>query len=141
MGGRPRKIVEISTSKNGKQKCLNRKFERDELAVGAPSWLSETAAAEYNRVVVAAKKINRFSNLDMVFLTIYADSYDKYVEASKKIKEYGMTIEYKEQMHSSPFFMVMNQMATQIMECSAKLGLAVTDRLKLMVPTKESPLQ
>lgn len=144
MGGRPRKVVEISTGKIGKQKRLNRKIQeenikldRKALEVGAPYWLSEDAAAEFNRVVAEAKKINLFDNLDMAFIAIYADCYNKYVIATRKIKEYGMTIEVKGQLHPSPYFLIADKMATQIMKCSAKLGLSVTDRLRLIVPTKE----
>ena len=144
MGGRPRKVVEISTGKIGKQKRLNReiqeeniKLDRNELEAGAPPWLSDGAAKEFNRVVAEAKKINLFDNLDMAFLAIYADCYDKYVIASRKIKECGMTIEVKGNLRPSPFFLIADKMATQIMKCSAKLGLAVTDRLRLIVPTKE----
>lgn len=144
MAGRPRKVVEISTGKIGKQKRLNRKIQeenikldRKALEAGAPAWLSDGAKEEFNRVVAEAKKINLFDNLDMAVLAIYADCYDKYVKASSKLKEFGMTIEVKGNLQPSPFFMIMDKMATQVMKCSTKLGLAVTDRLKLIVPTKE----
>ena len=144
MAGRPRKIVDISTGKIGKQNKLNRKIqeeniklERDELEVGAPPWLSETAAEEFNRVVAEAKKINLFDNLDLAVLAIYADSYALYVKASQKMRESGLTTEIKGKRYSSPFLSIMNNAATQVLRCSTKLGLAVTDRLKLIVPTKE----
>lgn len=144
MAGRPRKVVEISTGKIGKRAVINRKIQeeklkldRNALEMGAPQWLSEHAAIEYERVVAEAKKINLFDNLDLAFLAIYADCYDKYILASQKIKEYGMSIEIKGKMYPSPFIMIADKMATQILKCSTKLGLAVTDRLKLIVPTKE----
>lgn len=144
MGGRPRKVVEISTGKIGKQKRLNRqiqeeniKLDRNELEAGAPPWLSDGAAKEFNRVVAEAKKINLFDNLDLAILAIYADCYDKYVEASKKIQAVGMSVETNGKVYPSPFVTIADKMATQILKCSAKLGLAVTDRLKLIVPTKE----
>ena len=50
MGGRPRKIVGISTGKIGKEKRINRKIQeeklrldRDQLEAGAPSWLPPLA--------------------------------------------------------------------------------------------------
>lgn len=144
MSGRPRKVVDISTGKIGKEKRLNRKIQeenikldRNELEAGAPPWLSVEAAKEFNRVVAEAKKINLFDNLDLAILAIYADCYDRYVEASKKIREFGMYNEVKGQMYPSPFITIADKMATQILKCSGKLGLAVTDRLKLIVPTKE----
>ena len=144
MAGRPRKVVDISTGKISKQSKLNRKIqeeniklERNELEVGAPSWLSETAAAEFNRVVAEAKKINLFDNLDLALLAIYADSYALYIKASQKMHESGLTTEIKGKVNTSPFLSIMNSAATQVLKCSTKLGLAVTDRLKLIVPTKE----
>ena len=144
MAGRPRKVVDISTGKIGKQKRLNRKIQeenikldRNELEVGAPPWLSVDAAKEFNRVVAEAKKINLFDNLDLAILAIYADCYDKYVEASKKIQTVGMSVETNGKVYPSPFVTIADKMATQILKCSAKLGLAVTDRLKLIVPTRE----
>ena len=37
----------------------------------------------------------------------------------------------------SPWVSAQEKYAKQIMQCSAKLGLATTDRLKLIVPTKD----
>ena len=144
MAGRPRKVVEISTGKISKKEKLNRKLQEERIKVdrsaiesGAPKWLSPSAAAEYTRVVSEAKKINLFDNLDMAILAIYADSYDKYIEATKKISEDGMIKVWKGQLYPSPYTTIADKMATQVLKCSTKLGLAVTDRLKLIVPTKE----
>ena len=79
---RPRKVVDISTGKIGKQARVARqvaeskiKIDRKQLETGAPSWLSDGAAQEYNRVVREAGKIGLLDNLDMVVLAIYADNY------------------------------------------------------------------
>ena len=144
MAGRPRKVVDISTGKVGKQERLNRKIQeekikldRETLEVGAPAWLNDDAAAEYNRVIAEAKKIHLFDNLDLAFLAIYADSYSNYVKASEKIRELGLSTEVNGKVYPSPFILIAEKMATQILKCSTKLGLAVTDRLKLIVPTQE----
>ena len=86
MGGRPRKIVGISTGKIGKEKRINRKIQeeklrldRDQLEAGAPPWLSPLAQEEYMRVVQEAGKIRLLDNLDLAVLAIYADNYDRYV--------------------------------------------------------------
>jgi len=144
MAGRPRKVVDVSTGKIGKQARLNRRIQEEEIKVsrnaledGAPIWLSETAAAEYNRVVAEAKTIGLFDNLDLAILAIYADYFSLYVEASKKARECGMVIEVGDKEIPTAFIAIMDKAATQILKCSTKLGLAVTDRLKLIVPTKE----
>ena len=144
MAGRPRKVVDISTGKIGKQKRLNRKvqeekikLDRSAIEVGAPTWLSEEASTEYNRVVSEAKAINLFDNLDLAILAIYADCYARYIKASQLAKEHGLTATSRGAFTVSPYVEVMDKSATQILKCSTKLGLAVTDRLKLIVPTKE----
>lgn len=144
MAGRPRKVVGISTGKIGKQKRLNRKIqeeklklERDQLEKGAPSWLSPLAQEEYMRVVQESGKVRLLDNLDLAVLAIYADNYDRYVQASSALQEYGLTMESRKGEIPSPYIKIAGDAATQIQRCSTKLGLAATDRLKLIVPTEE----
>jgi len=144
MAGRTRKIVEISTGKIGKKEKLNRqiqeeklKLDRAELERGAPEWLSPAAAEEYNRVVFEAKKINLYDNLDLSILAIYADCYARFVEASEYLQKNGNTIVVGEKEFVSPYVTIADKLMTQILKCSTKLGLSITDRLKLIVPTKE----
>ena len=140
MAGRTRKIVDISTGKIGKKEKLNRKIQeeklkldRAELESGAPEWLRPAAAEEYNRVVAEAKKINLYDNLDLPILASYA----RFVEASKYLQEHGSTIIAGDKEFVSPYVTIADKLMTQVLKCSTKLGLAVTDRLKLIVPTKE----
>lgn len=141
---RPRKVVDISTGKIGKQARMNRqvaeskiKIDRKQLEIGAPEWLCDGAAQEYNRVVREAGKIGLLDNLDMVVLAIYADNYARYVTASIEMRRAGLTVEGKFAETPSPYITIADKAATQIQKCSAKLGLATTDRLKLIVPEKE----
>lgn len=143
MGGRPRKIVDISTGKIGKKKRINRKIqeeklrlERDQLESGAPAWLSPFAAVEYMRVVQEAGKVNLLDNLDLAVLAIYADNYDRYIGASRALQRQGLVIMGKHEEKPSPYIKIANDAAVQIQRCSTKLGLAATDRLKLIVPTQ-----
>lgn len=144
MGGRPRKIIDIATGKIGKQAKLNRKIQeekikldRNALEQGAPSWLSDVAAEEYNRVVAEAKKINLYDNLDLSILAVYADNYARYIDAVKAIREHGLTVNSRGVSTMSPYVVIADKTATQIFKASTKLGLAVSDRLKLIVPTRE----
>lgn len=145
MAGRPRKIVDISTGKIGKQKIKNRqeqekkiKLTRKMLEVKPPEWLDEVAQEEFRRVVDEAKKINLFDNLDLAILAIYADSYSRYKKCVEQINTDGMII-FAEggKFAPSPYVKLADMLATQIQKCSTKLGLFTTDRLKLIVPTKE----
>jgi len=141
---RSRKVVGISTGKIGKQKKINReiqeeqlKLDRKNLESGAPEWLSDVAAFEYNRVVYEAGKINLLDNLDLAVLAIYADNYSRYVEAAANLRKEGTLVDGKFGPTVSPYVAIADKTATQILKCSTKLGLATTDRLKLIVPTKE----
>lgn len=144
MAGRPRKIVDISTGKISNRERLNRKVQEEKIKIdraqlesGVPEWLDETAGEEFSRVVTEAKKINLYDNLDLVVLAIYADNYSRYIRAAKAICEHGLTAMSRGAFTVSPYVEVADKAATQILKCSTKLGLAVTDRLKLIVPTKE----
>ena len=142
MAGRPRKAVGVSTGKIGKEKRLNRKIQESKIRVdrlqleeGAPDWLSPEAAEEYMRVVHEAGKINLLDNIDRAFLAIYADNYDRYTKASAALQKEGLTVMTENGEFPSPYIKIASDAATQIHRCSTKLGLAATDRLKLIVPT------
>ena len=92
--GRARKVIDMQIGNISKQKKMNRKMQeekikidRDALMKGAPSWLSERAAAEYNRVVREAAAIDMLDNLDMSVLAIYADNYDRYLDAAEYLQK------------------------------------------------------
>lgn len=143
--GRARKVIDMQVGNISKQKKLNRKMQeekikidRDALTAGAPSWLSERAAAEYDRVVREAAAIDMLDNLDMSVLAIYADNYGRYLDAAEYLRENGQTYEGKFGPSMSPYVKIAESASNQIMKCSTKLGLSTTDRLKLIVPEKEN---
>ena len=143
MKGRPRKVVAISTGKIGKEKRLNReiqekaiKIDREQLEISAPAWLSDDAAEEYCRVVREAGKINLLDNMDLSVLAIYADNYSRYIDASEHLQADGSTVMGANNLIPSPYIAIADKCANTIFKCSAKLGLATTDRLRLIVPTR-----
>ena len=145
---RSRKIIDISTGKIGKEKIQARKEQEKKLKADrndlvAPSWLSATAKKEFKRIVEECEKINILDNLDLGVLAIYCNSYDCYVKASEQLKKEGLII-YKSTDNGeisimNPLVNIQEKYTKQILQCSTKLGLATTDRLKLIVPTKEEP--
>lgn len=143
VAGRPRKKVELSTGKIGKDKIKNRKeiedklrLERNELLV--PEWMDEDpiAKGEFLRVVKEAGKINLLDNLDLSVVAVYSKAYSNYVKATIEIDRNGMTVlDSNEVEKLSPYVSAQEKYVKQIFSCSTKLGLATTDRLKLVVPT------
>ena len=141
--GRARKVVGLSVRKVSKAEKESRmrqeqdlKIDRKQLERGAPDWLSDEAALEYNRVVDEAAKVDLLDNLDAASLAIYADQYDHYVRAAADIQENGTVIEGKSGRMVNPAVNVQSKAAEIIARMSTKLGMATTDRLKLIVPTK-----
>ena len=74
-------------------------------------------------------------------MAIYCNAYDGYIETTKKLEIEGLV---KKKMTKTgeiefinPLVNVQEKYVKYIMQSSAKLGLATTDRLKLVVPVKE----
>ena len=145
-GGRPRKMMSVSTGKISKEERLEREIQESKLKLGRddlrpPSFLDFEGQKEFKRVVKEAKKVDILDNLDLTILAIYAHSWEQYTKCADFIKLNGVTATRENQFGEyetvSPWVSAQEKYAKQIMQCSAKLGLATTDRLKLIVPTKD----
>lgn len=148
MGGRPKKSASVATGKIGKEAIQAKLKQEEKLKLSRtglvpPSWLDVFAAAEFSRVVDEAGKINLHDNLDFSILAIYSNAYSRYIEATMFITENGLTgdreTKYGNYEVVSPYVLAQEKYVKQIMQCSTKLGLATTDRLKLIVPCEEMP--
>jgi len=141
--GRPRKVVSMSTGKIGKAARAARSEAEKQMHVKAdalspPDWLSDRAALEFDRVVRESAELGMLDNLDLAVLAVYADNYSRYADAAMHINIHGATVTTKNGYETpSPWVAVSDRAAKNIFACSAKLGMSVTDRLKLIVPTKE----
>ena len=140
---RPRKTTATSTGKIGKEKIKERqeqenKIKLDNKNLKAPAYLSETAKIEFTRVVEEASKIDTLDNLDLSIRAIYSSAYAQYLEITEEIQNMGQGFRYVTADNKiSPLINAQDKIIKQIMTCSSKLGLATTDRLKLIVPKKE----
>lgn len=141
MAGRNKKPAEVSTGKIGKDAKAHRLAEEERVKLGreslvAPEWLSFEAQIEFNRVVDEAGQIGLLDNLDLSVLSIYCNAYYCYIELTKKIQSKG----FGTRGASSTDISKQEKYVKQILQCSAKLGLATTDRLKIIVPApKQAP--
>lgn len=143
--GRPRKTIATSTGKVGKKNKNKRaeqekklKLDREGLVI--PGWLQDDLLAhnEFVRVVNEAGKIDILDNLDLSILAIYCKAYSSYIECTEHIKQKGYTGIGKDGFEKiSPYVTAQNKYVEQIFKCSTKLGLATTDRLKLIVPVDD----
>lgn len=144
---RPRKTMATSTGKIGKNKIKERQAQEKELKLDkldllAPGYLTPLGQVEFMRVVEEAKKIDILDNLDLSVLGIYANAYSQYVEITQELQQTDKATRYvTEDNKISPLINAQDKVIKQIMSCSSKLGLATTDRLKLIVPQKEEPTE
>ena len=147
--GTPRKSVDMATGKIGRQKRINRKrkeeklkLPRGDLEAAPPSWLVPEAAEEYARVVRQAGEIGMLDNLDYSCLAVYAAAFAQFSAAHRIMATEGYVITNDKGTEvPSPWVGVADKASNQIMKCSSKLGLAVTDRLKLVVPESDAVME
>lgn len=106
----------------------------------APSFLCSEAKEEFERVVRACK--DRLDNLDLSVLAVYADAWANYTRLAKIIEEHGAVIVKRKvtgkvEIYHNPAVAAQAEYVHRIMQCSLKLGMATTDRLKLAVPKQD----
>ncbi|SFE88129.1 phage terminase small subunit P27 family [Peptostreptococcus sp. D1] len=144
--GRPPKLSVVSTGKIGKEKKLQREIAESKLKVKrdlkAPAWLSKEAKKEFKRIVVESEPLELIDNMDLSILSIYCDAYSTYVEVTKKINDFGFTIVDDEgntfvKEETKDLIKIRKMQVDTIMQCSSKLGLATSDRLRLVIPKSE----
>ncbi|MET3616739.1 P27 family predicted phage terminase small subunit [Peptoniphilus olsenii] len=140
---RPRKTMAVATGKIGKDKIEQRRKQEQQLKLDRdgltpPPFLNLVGSAEFIRVVDEAGKVDLLDNLDLSVLAIYCNAYSQYTEITKQLQESEFEYRYMtDNGKVSPLINAQDKIVKQIMSCSTKLGLATTDRLKLIVPTKE----
>ena len=142
---RPRKVTALSTGKIGKEKIAARKEQESKLKLGReelipPKWLKKLGKEEFKRVVEETAKIDILDNLDLLILAMYCQAYEGYLDTVKILKKDGLILEKIDGQdntipYNHPALIAQEKFVKQIFQCSAKLGLATTDRLKLVVPT------
>lgn len=151
--GRPRKVIKMKTGHTSKEFNQNRinseqkyKLGRDELV--PPAWLDQDAKDEFERIVKNAASVDFLDNLDLNILAAYCNAWSRYTKLCEviqeldgkatKLGEVGVRIPAKGVPYetNSPYASAMDTYYQQMLKASTKLGLATTDRLKLMAPEK-----
>lgn len=144
---KPMRPIAVNKSNLSKKQIADRieqesrlKLSREALVM-PPDWLDDDAKAEFSRVVYECGQIDLLDNLDLSVLAIYANAYSRYLQTVELIKVHGFTgtreTRYDTYEVLNPYVVAQEKYVKQIMLCSTKLGLACTDRLKLIVPKAE----
>lgn len=138
MGRVRQAIIKGHKTKAEKEQRLN-SFSGTGTDLSAPNFLSADAKQEFYRVVNACKRLGTLDELDLSVLAIYADAYDNYCRLTKIIAETGPVIVKRRvtgvrEVYNNPAVTTQAEYVHRIMQCSIKLGLAVTDRMRIEVP-------
>lgn len=123
------------------------KERRAEAVIGdgelvAPAFLCPEAKKEFERVKKAYEKTRPLDSLDLSVLAVYADAWAQYSRLAEIVSQHGPVIVKrrvtgKTEIFSNPAVAASAEYVHRIMQCSLKLGLAVTDRLKLAIPKED----
>lgn len=148
MAGRNKKAVESLAGHRTKKELQERKQAQSKMKgntdkIFCPQWLDDTAKEEFERVSEELKAIDLICNIDTTILAIYCDAYSNYVQLTQAIQtngaiQYYVNTKGEENKVVSAEVMAQNKYIDTIMKCSSKLGLSISDRLKLIIPEKDT---
>lgn len=115
-------------------------------AITAPSFLNKEAKEEFDRIVKAYEELGTLDTLDTATLAIYAEAWANYTKLAEIIDKYGPVIikrrvTGKTEIEQNPALAVQSDYVKRIMQCSLKLGMATTDRLRLAVPKNTDEIE
>lgn len=140
--GRPRKTV-LQGHRSKAEKDLRLNIPKSVGNFEIPEFLNDDAKREFIRVVEAYESVGSLDALDMSVLAVYADAWSNYERLAKIISQNGAVIVKKRvtgqvEIQNNPAVAIQAEYVKRIMQCSMKLGMATTDRLRLAVPVAES---
>jgi P27 family predicted phage terminase small subunit len=107
-----------------------------------PDWLDESASKEWERVVDELVELGLMTNVDVSALAIYCDTYSKYVQATEKLNQGELVVEFTNKTGAtnlvpSPYINIQNKYADIIKKFLNEFGLTPSARARLSLPKQE----
>jgi len=141
MGGRPKKIVELSTKHRSKAETDRREYEQSLLSssgtdlddVRASQFVNTTAGKEYRRVLKRLREeTGVIGNLNKSDLINYANSYGRYMDFVKECrkKDFKYVVETRNGPKPNPIIRMMDEARRDMAESSRRLGMTLDGQLK-----------
>ncbi len=132
--GRARKILDLNNRHFTKAEIDERRATESSFKSGRdqllpPEFLSERAKAEFNRIINIAYWIDNLDRNDLILYCFYWDKALGVVES----KVY-------DDSDNNPLRRAIKDYHAEMRAISLKLGLSAIDRLKLVAPKKEKPV-
>lgn len=141
MGGRPKKIVELSTKHRSKAENDRREYEQSLITssgtdlddVKASQFVNTTAGKEYRRVLKRLREeTGVIGNLNKSDLINYANSYWRYMDLVKECRKKSFTylIDTENGPKPNPIIRMMDEARRDMAESSRRLGMTLDGQLK-----------
>ncbi|PWK05311.1 phage terminase small subunit P27 family [Tumebacillus permanentifrigoris] len=110
--------------------------------VKCPTWLDKESKKIWKSLQEDLSNLGLLTNIDVVKLAIFCDSVSKYRDATAKINEQGLTIQYTNAAGATnpmknPHISIANMYAAMIKQYGGLFGLSPAARLKLMAPPED----
>lgn len=98
--------------------------------------LDEVALNKYLQLVEELTEVGVVANVDVDLLAVYADSWSKYVRATKMLAMQNMVEEQENKLGAvakmqNPYIKIQQNYATQLMKIASLFGLSPADRSKI----------
>lgn len=109
-----------------------------------PSWLDRDGKREWKRVAAELEALDLLTNVDVTALAVYCDAVSRYIEATKAIRDEGITVEYTNAAGATntvanPNVAIARQYAQLIRQYLIEFGLSPSSRAKLAIPREDEP--
>lgn len=96
-----------------------------------PEWMSDEAAAEWRRVVPELQRLDLVKAPDAAALTAYCESWARFVDACRLIRERGMTHPTSQGESVAPWVGIAERAGREIRAFAAEFGLTPAAEMKL----------
>lgn len=123
----PTKILELRGSRWAKE-AKRGEIRPPEVAPPTPPHLSGPALAEWERIVPLLERAGLIAELDLALLTLYVETWERYVAASAGLKAGGYLWIEKGRARVSPYHDLVTKEGRRLLLLGRKLGLSASDR-------------
>lgn len=89
----------------------------------APEWLSDEAAAEWDRVMPELSRLDIVKESDRAALAAYCEAWATFVEATARVQREGLTIEAKQGVLAHPAVAIARNAGREMRSWAAHFGL------------------
>lgn len=101
------------------------------IAPRPPTWLCREAAAEWRRVVPGLQRLDLLKEEDRAALAAYCETWAIFVDATRRVRREGLTIEAKQGTLPHPAVGIARQAGRELRAWAAHFGLTPSSEMAL----------